>query len=102
MSRQAKSDIREYAKLLYPNQCDIKRYILHNTNQSSSSMNFLVLADSHGKNLGPRNTAAYNMVVHTVLGFSWFNNYERRLCGSTLLASMPFRPSLFQASTILY
>ncbi|CAF4177601.1 unnamed protein product, partial [Adineta steineri] len=30
MSRQEKSDIREYAKLLYPNQCDIKRYILYN------------------------------------------------------------------------
>jgi len=71
-------------------------------NQPSSSMNFLIVSDSHGRYLGLRDTASYNVVTHAVSGLSWFHNRQRSLCASTLLSSVEFRPYLLQANAIFF
>ncbi|CAF3920818.1 unnamed protein product [Adineta steineri] len=71
-------------------------------NQPSSSMNFLVLSDSHGKYLSLRDTASYNVVTHAIPGLRWFSDRERYLCASTLLSSVEFQPYLLQANAIFF
>ncbi|CAF0802936.1 unnamed protein product [Adineta steineri] len=71
-------------------------------NQPSSSMNFLIVSDSHGRYLGLRDTASYNVVTHAVSGLSWLYNRKRNLCATTLLSSVEFRPYLLQANAIFF
>jgi hypothetical protein len=70
------------------------------TNEPSS---FIIIADSHGKNLDPIITQSnYHINTHVISGLQWVNSYNKRLCVRSLLLQSPLNTLLSSCNGVLF
>jgi hypothetical protein len=68
-----------------------------------STMNFLVVGDSHARCiLLPCTSPLFKMITKAVSGLKWVDRYQQNLCGKVLLSSGEMIRYLSEADTVLF
>ena len=72
-------------------------------NDKYSTMNFLVVVDSHARCIPlPYISPSFKMITKAVSGLKWIDRYQRNLCGKVLLSSGELVRYLSEADAVLF